>query len=120
MKGRGGGSGSGAWFLVTPRRAYHLFPSFVKTSRTHLIYGATDDYLCVCSSALLLSALNLPMNIDRPPAVKEDTLRRVGGEAEGSLGSYARVPRAGHLVVQMNPTGLAEKILDALERDAKL
>ncbi|KAF5322966.1 hypothetical protein D9611_009328 [Ephemerocybe angulata] len=85
---------------IGPRRAYHLLPSFVKSTRTHLIYGAIDDYL--------------------PAAVKEDILSmcRVGGES--SLGSYARVPGAGHLVVQMNPTGLAEKILDALERDAKL
>ncbi|KAF6744336.1 hypothetical protein DFP72DRAFT_826186 [Ephemerocybe angulata] len=83
---------------IGPRRAYHLFPSFVKSTRTHLIYGAIDDYL--------------------PAAVKDDILRRVGGES--SLGSYARVPGAGHLVVQMNPTGLAEKFLDALARDSKL
>ncbi|KAF6741628.1 hypothetical protein DFP72DRAFT_1180208 [Ephemerocybe angulata] len=53
-------------------------------------------------------------------AVKEDILSMccVGGES--SLGSHSRVPGAGHLVVQMNPAGLSEKILDALARDAKL
>ncbi|KAJ2914575.1 hypothetical protein MD484_g5853, partial [Candolleomyces efflorescens] len=80
-------------------RAYRLLPSFVKETRTHLIYGAIDDYL--------------------PAEVKEDILRVVGGVDE--LGSFSRVAGAGHLIPQQNPQGLAERIYAALpQRQARL
>jgi hypothetical protein len=73
------------------------------------------------------------LTCDRPGYVKKDILRRVGGAQ--SLGSFARVPNAGHLVSassfvsrepsahldlklpQMNPHGLAKEIYAALMLD---
>ncbi|KAH6910789.1 Alpha/beta hydrolase fold-1 [Coprinopsis sp. MPI-PUGE-AT-0042] len=72
-------------------RAYNYLPAFVKQVRTHLIYGAIDDYM--------------------PGYVKKDILQRVGGVQ--NLGSFARIPNAGHLAPQMNPSGLAKEIYAA-------
>jgi len=57
-----------------------------------LIYGAIDDYL--------------------PAEVKTKVVGKAGGMR--NLASFARVENAGHLVLQVNPKGLAEKIYDAL------
>lgn len=74
-------------------RGYRLLGSYVRTVPTHLIYGAIDDYL--------------------PAAVKMDIIDNVVWGVE-NLASFSRVEGAGHLVVQVNPRGLAQKIYDAL------
>lgn len=61
---------------LASRRAYVMLPHFLKRVQTHMLYGEEDDQL--------------------PAEVKEDILRVVGGKE--SLGSWARVPGAGHLV----------------------
>lgn len=84
--------------MIGSRRAYHFLPAYVKMTKTHLIYGAVDDYL--------------------PAEVKEDVLEHVGGVE--MLGSFSRVPGAGHLIPQQNPRGLAERIIEALSKTSKL
>ncbi|PPQ76614.1 hypothetical protein CVT26_012740, partial [Gymnopilus dilepis] len=76
-----------------PRRTYNSFGDIVRQVPTHLIYGAIDDYIAA--------------------EVKEDIVNNRAGGMQ-NLASFARVPGAGHLVPQVNPTGLAEKIYDAL------
>ncbi|KAL1743644.1 Alpha/beta hydrolase fold-1 [Schizophyllum fasciatum] len=70
-------------------RCYRFLKHGVKRVPTHIIYGSIDDYL--------------------PAFVKDDVIQNaVGGQ--GQLASLSRVENAGHLVVQTNPQGLAEKI----------
>jgi len=58
-----------------------------------MIYGAIDD---------VISA-----------SAKQDIINNVIGGIQ-NLASFARVEHAGHLVVQMNPKGLAEKLYSIL------
>ncbi|KAK0205228.1 Alpha/beta hydrolase fold-1 [Desarmillaria ectypa] len=74
-------------------RTYRGMAYFVKQLPIHLIYGAIDDIL--------------------PPEIKDDVINNACGGIE-NLASVSRVKGGGHLVVQMNPTGLAEKIWLAL------
>ncbi|KAG7451534.1 uncharacterized protein BT62DRAFT_927244 [Guyanagaster necrorhizus] len=79
-------------------RAYRGMAYFVKLLPIHLIYGAIDDIL--------------------PPKVKDDVINNACGGIE-NLGSVSRVEGGGHLVVQVNPKGLAEKIWAALTSSSK-
>ncbi|KAG6853401.1 hypothetical protein C0991_004734 [Blastosporella zonata] len=76
-----------------PSRAYNVLRSVTRRIPVHLIYGANNDYL--------------------PQAVKDDIVENVVGGLE-HLASFSRVEGAGHLIIQMNPAGLAQKIYDAL------
>ncbi|TRM66988.1 Alpha/beta hydrolase fold-1 [Schizophyllum amplum] len=76
-------------------RCYGFLKHGVKRVPTHIIYGAIDDYI--------------------PAFVKDDVIANaIGGKQH--LASLSRVENAGHLVVQTNPKGLAEKIHQALRR----
>ncbi|KAG2007365.1 zuotin [Coprinopsis cinerea AmutBmut pab1-1] len=77
-------------------RAYGLLGEYVKRVPTHLIYGGIDDYL--------------------PAEVKTDILKVVGD----SVQSFTRVPKAGHLLPQQHPAGLAQEIFSALALAPKL
>ncbi|KAK0451576.1 Alpha/beta hydrolase fold-1 [Armillaria borealis] len=74
-------------------RAYRGMAYFVKLLPIHLIYGGIDDIL--------------------PPEIKDDVINNACGGIE-NLASVSRVEGGGHLIVQTNPTGLAEKIWTAL------
>jgi len=74
-------------------RAYLTLRSAVHRVPIHMIYGAIDDYL--------------------PREVKDDVVN-IGAGGERNLASLARVEGAGHLIIQMNPRGLAQKIHAAL------
>ncbi|GLB40015.1 putative alpha/beta hydrolase family protein [Lyophyllum shimeji] len=74
-------------------RGYHLLGPIARRVPVHMIYGAINDYL--------------------PQQVKDDIVQNAAGGLE-NLASFARVERAGHLVIQINPKGLAQKIYDAL------
>lgn len=74
-------------------RVYDHFRDFVARQPTHIIYGAIDDYV--------------------PAELKEDVIANAIGGVE-NLASLARLPGAGHLVVQVNPKGLAKCLFDAL------
>ncbi|SJL10133.1 uncharacterized protein ARMOST_13517 [Armillaria ostoyae] len=74
-------------------RAYRSMTYFVKLLPIHLIYGGIDDIL--------------------PPEIKDDVINNACGGIE-NLASVSRVEGGGHLIVQINPTGLAEKIWAAL------
>ncbi|KDR77355.1 hypothetical protein GALMADRAFT_246742 [Galerina marginata CBS 339.88] len=78
---------------IGSRRLYHNFGNIVKIVPTHLIYGEIEDYL--------------------PADVRKDVVDNKAGGVQ-NLASLAFVPGAGHLVTQINPSGLAEKIYDAL------
>ncbi|KAG6909417.1 hypothetical protein DXG01_000570 [Tephrocybe rancida] len=76
-----------------PSRAYHVLGLVTRRLPVHLIYGAMNDYL--------------------PQVVKDDIVENAVGGLE-HLASFSRVEGAGHLIIQMNPAGLARKIYDAL------
>ncbi|KAG6881986.1 hypothetical protein C0995_016352, partial [Termitomyces sp. Mi166 len=48
-----------------------------------------------------------------PQVVKDDIIENSVGGVE-HLASFSRLEGAGHLIIQMNPTGLARKIYDLL------
>ncbi|RDB28270.1 Abhydrolase domain-containing protein mpaH [Hypsizygus marmoreus] len=76
-----------------PSRPYIMLKHVAKRLPVHMIYGAIDDYI--------------------PREVKEDVVKNAAG-GEENLASLSRVENAGHLVIQMNPTGLAQRIHEAL------
>ncbi|KAG6817019.1 hypothetical protein H0H87_000641 [Tephrocybe sp. NHM501043] len=76
-----------------PSRTYNVLGFIARRLPVHLIYGAINDYL--------------------PQAVKDDIVQNSVGGLE-HLASFSRVEGAGHLIIQMNPAGLARKIYDAL------
>ncbi|KAF5384362.1 hypothetical protein D9615_003153 [Tricholomella constricta] len=83
---------------VGATRAYRLLGPMARRLPLHLIYGAINDYL--------------------PQAVKDDVVENAVGGPE-NLASLSRVEGAGHLIMQMNPKGLAQKIHDALSKPAR-
>ncbi|KAJ6605076.1 Alpha/beta hydrolase fold-1 [Mycena sp. CBHHK59/15] len=73
--------------------AYRMTGEIAKRIPIHVVYGAIDDYI--------------------PREVKDDFVKNgLGGEK--NLASLSRVPKGGHLVIQTNPTGLAEAIFAVL------
>ncbi|KAF8056928.1 Alpha/beta hydrolase fold-1 [Lyophyllum atratum] len=76
-------------------RAYRLLGPVAKRVPVHMIFGAINDYI--------------------PQQVKDDLVTNAAGGLE-NLASFSRVEGAGHLIVQMNPQGVAQKIYDALAR----
>lgn len=79
-------------------RGYLTLRSAAERYPVHMIYGAIDDYIS--------------------REVKDDVVN-VGAGGAQNLVSLTRVEGAGHLIIQMNPRGLAQKIHDALELQLK-
>ncbi|TFK67617.1 alpha/beta-hydrolase [Pluteus cervinus] len=73
-------------------RVYNNLREYAKRTPVHMIYGAINDYL--------------------PEESQEDVVNAIGGKH--CLASFSRVEGAGHLIVQMNPRGLAKHIYNAL------
>ncbi|GLB40016.1 putative alpha/beta hydrolase family protein [Lyophyllum shimeji] len=84
--------------LQGAERAYHLLGPTAKRVPVHMIYGAINDYV--------------------PEEAKDDIVQNAVGGLR-NLASFALVEGAGHLVMQMNPEGLAQKIHDALARPSQ-
>ncbi|KAG6823168.1 hypothetical protein H0H92_011176, partial [Tricholoma furcatifolium] len=81
---------------MAAHHAYNALGAIARRIPVHLIYGADNDVL--------------------PQSVKDDIVENsVGGMDR--LASFSRLEGAGHLIVQMNPTGLARKIYEALTQD---
>ncbi|KAF8902627.1 Alpha/beta hydrolase family-domain-containing protein [Gymnopilus junonius] len=80
------------------RRIYHSFDKFIKQVPTHLIYGAINDYLTA--------------------EIIDDVINHKTGGVQ-NLASLSSVSSAGHMVVQINPSELAEKIYAALVVSSK-
>ncbi|KAG6810634.1 hypothetical protein H0H92_011039 [Tricholoma furcatifolium] len=95
-----------------PSRAYNLLRPMTRRVPVHLIYGAINDYLYVFSLPFRGSKFN-QRKYCSPQELKDDIVNNAIGGIQ-HLASLSRVEGAGHLIIQMNPTGLAQKIYDAL------
>ncbi|THU77938.1 hypothetical protein K435DRAFT_786453 [Dendrothele bispora CBS 962.96] len=72
---------------------YRDFKRYTKRVPIHLIYGEINDYV--------------------PWFVKEDIINNAAGGVH-NFASFSRVPGAGHLALQINPKGVAQRIYEAL------
>ncbi|KAG6846658.1 hypothetical protein H0H93_012593, partial [Arthromyces matolae] len=81
---------------MAAHHAYNSLGAIARRLPVHLIYGALNDVLA--------------------QSVKDDIIENSVGGLD-RLASFSRLEGAGHLIVQMNPAGLARKIYEALMLD---